>query len=83
MKGALRVGGIDGGGYVGISVLTVFVTDGMSVGRVREILVLNCGGGPGSDDDDEGDDVRDDVRSCSVLVEGGSRAEVVSVSCGG
>jgi hypothetical protein len=82
MKGALRVGGIDGGGYVGISVLTVFVTDGMSVGRVREILVLSCGGGPGSDDD-EGDDVRDDVRSCSVLVEGGSRAEVVSVSCGG
>jgi hypothetical protein len=82
MKGALRVGGIDGGGYVGISVLTVFVTDGMSVGRVREILVLNCGSVWGSADD-EGDDVGDDVRSCSVLVEGASRVEVVSVCCGG
>lgn len=80
MKGALRVGGIVGGGYVGTSVLTPFETDGMSVGRVREILVLNCGSVRGSADDDEGDDVGDDVRSCCVLVEG-SRAEVVSVCC--
>jgi hypothetical protein len=82
MKGALRVGGIVGGGYVGISVLTVLETDGMSVGRAREILVLNCGSVRGSADD-EGDDVGADVLSCSVLVEGGSRVEVVSVCCGG
>jgi hypothetical protein len=82
MKGALRVGGIDGGGYVGISVLTVFEAFGMSVGTVRVVEVLSCGSVRGSADD-EGDDVGADVLSSSVLVEGGLRAEVVSVCCAG
>jgi hypothetical protein len=58
MKGALRVGGMVGGGYAGISVLTVLERVGKSVGRTTVGVV----------DDDRDDTVRDDV-CCAELVE--------------
>jgi hypothetical protein len=76
MKGALRVGGMVGGGYAGISVLTVLERVGKSVGRTTVgVLVLRPGSGGALVDDDRDDTVRDDV-CCAELV------EVVRVCCG-
>jgi hypothetical protein len=53
MNGALRVGGIVGGGYVGTSVLTVLETLGIPVFKVREVVVVRSGISVVERDDDE------------------------------
>jgi len=84
IKGALRVGGIAGGGYVGIVVSTVLERLGISVGRTTEVeLVLKPGSvGRGPVDVEEGGAVDDVFWSC-VVVEVVSRADVVVFCCAG
>jgi len=74
MKGALRVGGIVGGGYEGIAVSTVLESDGRSVGRSIDVVVLELKAGSVG----RGVDVSSSVGE---VVEGVSSAWVVVLVC--
>jgi phosphoglycerate dehydrogenase-like enzyme len=80
MNGALRVGGIVGGGYVGTSVLTVLETFGMPVLKVREVLVVRSGMSV-VERDDEDVDVRVGVVEVVVGLARGVVVWVVRVCC--